>query len=76
MKKRYFQLKLVEAASIRGLILEPRYRPLNNENQQDENHRKVYILDCYKEIPQAANLKQNPKYRIIFDYNIKELNNV
>lgn len=75
MKKRYFQIKLVEAASIRGLILEPRYRPLNNEYQQDENHRKVYILDCYKDIPQV-NLKLNPKYRIIFDYNIKELNNV
>ena len=39
MKKRYFQIKIVEAASIRGLILEPRYRPLNNEYQQDENHR-------------------------------------
>jgi hypothetical protein len=75
LKKRYFQIKLVEAASIRGLILEPRYRPLNNEYQQDENHRKVYILDCYKDIPQV-NLKLNPKYRIIFDYNIKELNNV
>ena len=57
LKKRYFQLRLVEAATIRGLILEPRYRPLNNDTHLDDSHnqtKKVYVLECFKEMPSAV----------------------
>ncbi len=80
LKKRYFQLRLVEAATIRGLILEPRYRPLNTDTHLDDSHnqtKKVYILESFKEMPQttasAATKQITPKHRIVFDYNIKEL---
>lgn len=67
---------------MKGLIIEPRYRLLNHEiTSQNEEitsnscPRKVYTLDCYKELAHLNN-KTTPKFRIVFDYNIKELKKV